>query len=174
MKGKLIASLLVLSLVCTLTGCGLEVPRPEVKEGRFDLSITYQIGSEIETLSMVYVCEFAGTSWTLEGGYFSRDWKCHTEGDYEGDDYSAIVGRTEDGGEIIVFFGIYVEYFMGDPEIGDRGIPEPFMYISYTEDGGDSYSLVNDSTELEEVYGVKLISYEYDEPIENSFSIFNF
>ena len=171
MKTRLIALVMVFVLVGALTACGLEVPRPEVKEGRFDIAVTYEIGGEVKTLNAVYVCEFDGTSWTLEGGYYSRDWKAHTEGDYEGDNNSAIIGRTEDGGEIMIFFGLYPEYFMGDPETGDMGIPTTELYVSFDE-GNDSYSFISDPAEIYERYGVKLISYEYASPIENTFGLF--
>ena len=171
MKRRLIALFLLLTLVGTLTGCGITVPRPEVEEGNFNFSITYEINGKVDTLSAVYMCEFDGVSWSVEGGY-GRDWKAHTEGDYEGDDYSAIIGTTEDGGDIVLFFGIYPEYFMND-STGDRGAPEPSLYISYTLDV-DEYGLVSDPLEVEEIYGAKIISYEYDAPIVNTFNLFDF
>ena len=171
MKRRLIALFLLLTLVGTLTGCGITVPRPEVEEGDFNFSITYEINGKVDTLSAVYMCEFDGVSWSVEGGY-GRDWKAHTEGDYEGDDYSAIIGTTEDGGDIVLFFGIYPEYFMND-STGDRGAPEPSLYISYTLDV-DEYGLVSDPLEVEEIYGAKIISYEYDAPIVNTFNLFDF
>ena len=174
MKTKIIVLILVFALVGMLTGCGLTVPRPEVKEGRFDFSITYEIKGEVKTFSAVYVCEFDGTSWSLEGGDFSRDWKDHVEGDYEGDTYSATVGTTDDGGNIIIFFGIYPEYFMSDPEVGDRGVPEPFIYVSFPENEFGESSHVAIPEEVEEIYGAKILSYQYDEPIENSFRMFDF
>ena len=172
MKRILIALILVLTFACTLTSCGLTVPRPEVKEGQFDFSITYEINGKVDTLVAVYSCEFEGVSWSIDGGY-GRDWNAHTEGDYEGDDYSAVVGKTEDGGDIILFFGIYPEYFMND-SAGDRGVPEPSLYIAYSENDGAEVGLVNDSSEVAEIYGAKIISYEYDEPIKNTFALFNF
>ena len=171
MKRRLIALFLLLTLVSTLTGCGITVPRPEVEEGEFNFSITYEINGKVDTLSAVYMCEFDGVSWSVDGGY-GRDWKAHTEGDYEGDDYSAIIGTTEDGGDIVLFFGIYPEYFMND-STGDRGAPEPSLYISYTLDV-DEYGLVSDPLEVEEIYGAKIISYEYDAPIVNTFNLLDF
>lgn len=171
MKIRLIALFLLLTLVGTLTGCGITVPRPEVEEGEFNFSMTYEINGKVDTLSAVYMCEFDGVSWSVDGGY-GRDWKAHTEGDYEGDDYSAIIGTTEDGGDIVLFFGIYPEYFMND-STGDRGAPEPSLYISYTLDV-DEYGLVSDPLEVEEIYGAKIISYEYDAPIVNTFNLFDF
>lgn len=173
MKMKLIALMLALVLVGMLSSCGLTVPRPDIKEGRFDFSITYELNGETKTFSAVYVCEFAGTSWALEGGDYTRDWKDHVEGNYTGDNYSAIIGASEDGGDITLFFGVYPSYFMGD-STGDRGVPGPSLYITYPEDEDGGTRLVSDPTELEEVYGVKIISYEYDAPIENKFTVFDF
>ena len=56
---------------------------------------------------------------------------------------------------------------------GDRGAPEPSLYISYTLDV-DEYGLVSDPLEVEEIYGAKIISYEYDAPIVNTFNLFDF
>ena len=172
MKRKITALILMLMLVSMLASCGLQVPRPEIKEGRFDFSITYELNGEVKTFSAVYVCEYGGTSWTLEGGHYSRDWKSHTEGDYEGDDYAAIVAKTDDGGDIMIFFGIYAEYFMGDPERGDRGDPEPSIYVTYPENEYDGIRVVAEPEEVEELYGAKIISYEYAEPIQNTFKLF--
>lgn len=173
MKRKLICLILVLTLVGMLTACGLTVPRPEIREGRFNFSITYAIGDEVKTLSAVYVCEFDGTSWAIEGCDYSRDWKDYVEGDYEGDTYSAIVGTTDDGGDIGLFFGIYPEYFMGD-FTADRGAPEPFVYVSYPENENGEMLYFGDPKEVEELYGAKIISYEYDEPVENRFVMFKY
>ena len=52
-------------LSALLAGCGLEVPRPEIKEGEFDFIVTYEYNGEIKTVSGVYVCEFSGISWAL-------------------------------------------------------------------------------------------------------------
>ena len=173
MKKLLSAISVLLLLSLCLSGCGLTVPRPEIKEGAFDFSITYELYGEEKTFSAVFKCEFDGTSWSLDGGY-GRDWKSWTEGDYEGDDtYSAIIGKTEDGGDIILFFGIYPEYFMNDPAC-DRGEPEPSIYISYPENENGESGLVNIPEEVEALCGAKIISYKYASPIENSFGMFNF
>ena len=157
-------------LTVTLTSCGFTVPRPEIKEGKFRFSITYELNGEVKIFSGLCVCEYNGVDWSLDGGY-GRDWDLHTEGDYKGDDYSAVIGTTEDGGEIILFFGIYAEYFMGDTS-GDRGVPEPSVYVAYPENEHGETTLVNDPTEVEELYGVKIISSEYASPVENSFGLF--
>lgn len=170
MKKLLSAFAVLLLLTLCLTSCGLTVPRPEIKEGAFDFSITYELNGEEKTFSAVFMCEFDGTSWSLEGGY-SRDWKAWTEGDYTGDDYSAIIGTTEDGGDIILFFGVYPEYFMND-STADRGIPEPSVYIAYPENEYGEIGLVNIPEEVEALCGAKIVSSEYAAPIKNTFGLF--
>ena len=167
MKRKLTALVLALAVVCMLVSCGLTVKRPQIEKGEFDFSITYALNGKEKTLSAVYVCEFDGVSWTLDGGY-GRDWRSHTVGDYEGDDYSAVIGKTEDGGDVILFFGIYPEYFMNDTT-GDRGIPEPSVYVTYNDGENGEIGLINDPAEVEELCGAKIIRAEYAEPIENTF-----
>ena len=164
---KVLALLIVSILLCLcLTSCGLAVPRPEIKEGEFDFSITYSLKGEEHTLSAVYMCEFDGVSWSIDGGY-GRDWKAWTEGDYEGDDdYSAIIGKTEDGGDIVLFFGIYPEYFMND-QTGDRGAPEPQIYITYPENEHGEIGLVNIPEEVEALCDAKIVSYQYAAPLDN-------
>ena len=171
MKRKVIGLFLAAALVFMLAGCGLVNLRPDVKTGEFNFSITYELNGEEKTFSAVYVCEYDGASWSIEGGDFSRDWADHVVGDYVGDDYSAVIGTTEDGGDIILFFGIYPQYFMGD-STGDRGVPEASIYVAYVENEGSEIGLVSDPAEVEELYGAKVISCEYDAPIKNSFGMF--
>ena len=173
MKKLLGALILVVLLMSMLTGCGLHVPRPSVKEAKFNFTITYELSGEVKTLSGIYECEFDGTSWSLDGGY-SRDWDIDVEGDYVGDDYTAIIGTTEDGGSIVISFGFNPQYFMGDTSLGEDARPQPTVFVTYPETEAGESKLVNDPTEVAEIYGAKLIGIEYDPPIENSFSLFDF
>ena len=45
---------LLLFSVC-LTSCGLTMPRPEVKEGSFDFTVTYELNGEVKTVKDTYV-----------------------------------------------------------------------------------------------------------------------
>ena len=61
---RLLSSLFsVFMLVKFLTGCALDVPRPEVREGRFNISVTYEQDGEVKEASVVYVCEYNGVNW---------------------------------------------------------------------------------------------------------------
>jgi hypothetical protein len=157
-------ALLLLSLY--LTGCGLTVLRPEIKEGEFDVSVTYEVKGEIKTLDLVYICEYDGVNLTLEGTTF-RAWNGHFDG-YE--DGALIEISRIDGGKIALCFLIYPEYFMGEPDYAIDFYPHVLTNYIYYEDGVE---MINDDQELiAESYGVKIIGCEYDSPIENKFGMF--
>ena len=79
MKKIFIAFVLVFLISVNLTSCGLTVPRPEVKQGEFNFSVTYEFNEETKTVSGVYVCEYSGTDWALDGGSH-RDWNGYIKG----------------------------------------------------------------------------------------------
>lgn len=164
-KGSALCVLVIL-LVLMMTGCGLTVPRPEIKSEEFDFSVTYEYGGETKTVSGVFVCEYAGTSWTLDGGY-GRDWTGHIQGG-ELEDHVPI--DTVDGNEIILVLNLDPEYLMDDFNADLYDIPKPYIMVKMVSDEGMWF--VHDPGEIEEYCGAKIISYEYDEPIENSFGLF--
>ena len=156
-------------LVSMLSSCGFRVPRPEIKSGEFNYSVTYEYAGEIKTVSGVYECEYTGLYWSLEGGYH-RGWSGHIKGG-TADDF-IVLDKINDGDEVILVLQLNPEYFMGDGYVELYGLPEPSIRIyDYMED--DALRVIHDADEVEEICGAKIISYEYDEPIENSFSIFN-
>ena len=79
----LLIALLLFSL--GLTSCGLTMPRPEVKEGQFDESVTYEVGGETKTLDLVYVCKYDGVKMMPEGTRH-RAWNEYFEGYEDGND----------------------------------------------------------------------------------------
>ena len=168
MKAKIVFIVLVLFILGTLSSCGLDVPRPEVKNGEFDFSVTYEIGGEINTFSGVYVCEYVGTERGLYG-YF-RSWNGYFK-DSETEEKLEL-GTTDDGGTIFLITGLYPEYFMGDDTAGHDGAPTMKLMICYPENEHGETKVESDMKVIEEDYGVKIISYRFDEPIENSFDLF--
>ena len=169
MKRNLIVLCLALLLVGMLTGCGITVPRPEIKSGEFDFSVTYEFNGETKTVSGVYVCEYNGTSWALDGGYH-RDWNGYFKGDKVDEEIE--IGTIEDGGTVVLVLGLYPEYFMGEDVSFDLNLPAPRLTIKYPNDEDGSMNLVYDEESIEKKYGAKIISYKYAEPVENSFGLF--
>ena len=170
MKKKIVAVISVLMLLCLLSGCGLTVERPEEKSGEFNFSVTYKYNGETKNVSGVYVCEYADLNWTLDGGYH-RAWSGYIKG---GDDNDFVAIDTVNGSdEIILVLNLNPSYFMGDynADLYDD-VPAPYIMIkNYGEDG--ALSVIHKADEVERICGAKMLSYEYDAPIENSFSIFN-
>ena len=158
----LFIALLLFSL--GLTSCGLTMPRPEVKEGQFDVSVTYEVGGETKTLDLVYVCDYDGVKMSPEGTRY-RAWNGHFEGYEDGDVIE--VSKTDDGSRIVLSFLIYAEYFMGEPDFVDF-YPEAKTERIYFEDGIEMIDY--DEELITEEYGVRIISINYEEPIKNTFN----
>jgi hypothetical protein len=146
-------------LTVLLTSCGRDVPRPTIKEGRFNISVTYEQDGETKTVSGVYVCEYDGIVWWTINSDPYVNWKTRLEGELNTE--SIPVCTTDDGGEIFITMFLYPEYFMGDPELAHF---EPMVRAELFYEDRQI-----DDTEIIAEYGVKLIKFEYDKPIENSF-----
>ncbi|MBO5883332.1 MAG: hypothetical protein J6Q78_02875 [Clostridia bacterium] len=166
MKKLLCAFLALLLLSLSLTSCGLTVQRPDIKEGEFDVSITYEVNGEIKTLNLVYICEYAGVDLTLDGTSY-RSWNGHFDG-YEDGDVIPVL-ETENG-KVALCFLIYPEYFMGEPDYATDFFPHVLTNYIYYEDGVEMID--DDQEHIAESYGVKIIGCEYDTPIENEFGMF--
>ena len=160
---KTICILMALLLLLGLTGCGASVLRPEVTEGKFDVSVTYEVGGETKTLALVYVCEYDGVKMTLEGTRY-RAWNGHFAGYEDGDVID--IFEADDGSRIVLNFLIYAEYFMGEPDFVDF-YPEAKTERIYFEDGIEMIDY--DEEFIAKDFGVRIISINYDEPIKNTF-----
>ena len=164
-KIKLCVCVVLVTMVTMLfSGCLAKVAVPEVKEGRFDFSVTYEINGEEKTYSGVYVCKYDGAYKTLVGE--GIDWYGYIENCEEN---RVIPIQTNEDGVIYIDLYFVPEYFMGDPDAILFDVPAPALYIVYHDDDPDSESYENDAEILATTYGVKLISYKYADPIENTF-----
>ena len=160
-------NLLILLLLFSLgmTSCAILTPQPAIKEGEFDVSVTYEVNGEIKTLNLVYICEYDGVKRTLEGTVY-RAWNGHFDGYADGDVIEVLA--TDDGGKIALCFLIYPEYFMGEPDYTDDFYPHVLINYIYYENGEE---MIDTNQELiSKNYGVKIISCEYDTPIDNGFN----
>ena len=155
-----LATLLLLSL--GLTSCGFSVPRPEIKYGEFNFSVTYEYGGDTKTISGVYVCEFDGIDLALDGGYH-REWKGYIK-DATTEDMITL-GIAEDGSEVELNLCFNPDRFMGDY----LETVEPFVAYLSVAIVREGLVFENDAEIIAETYGAKIINYEYDVPIENTF-----
>ena len=177
-KSLLVSVSLCLLFLTTLVGCGQGF-EPSVKEGKFNFSVTYEVDEEQETVSGVFVCEFVDVVFALDAPYI--EWNSYIEDTNLANSFEETRGylllKTCDDGEIYLDINLSAKYFMADPHYhsnentdeSNSGI-SPRLFIEYNETKGEELGIWwdDDATVLES-YGVKVISYEYDKPIENTY-----
>ena len=146
-------------------GIFISIPKPEIKNGEFDFALTYEVDGEEKKIEGTYVCKFDGTSRNLDG--VSRDWTGYIK---DHDNYTEYEIKTTDEGVIMVSLDIRPEFFMSDPDYIDSYdiVPEPYVFIT----SGDP-TIEDPTNEVTFDYysgdDVKIVSFEYDEPIENTY-----
>ena len=157
--GLVVAALIVGSF----TGAFITVPKPEIKEGEFDFALTYEVDGETKVIDGTYVCKFDGINRAIDG--VARNWIGYIKDHDYFVDYEI---KTTDEGTIKVNLDICSQFFMSDPSYkviksSDDPKPEPYLYItSGDEDAANEVSYSNYEGD-----DVKIISFEYDPPIEN-------
>ena len=162
-KARIFLTMVFITVVISLlSGCVARVPIPEIQEGRFNFSVTYEIDGEESTYTGVYVCEYDGVHITCLGG--DVNWKGYIENAGDVD----VPIQTNEEGIIYLNFGFFPEYFMGDPDAENYQAPSPSLFMVYHSADPNGMTSTNESAVLER-HGVKIISYEYADPIENTF-----
>jgi hypothetical protein len=167
MKRLISVLMIILMISVLLTSCGFSVLSPERKTGEFNFSVTYEYNGETKTVSGVYMCEYNGINWAIDAGHY-RDWSDSVKG--EKIDEKIEIGTIGEEGKIELVLDFYPEYFMDDPAAKDRSKPKPYITVTLSNESGITF--LTGADEVFEVSGARIISYEYDEPIENSFGLF--
>ena len=163
-KKKLVALVALMTITTSLfSGCAVKMETPEVKEGRFDFSVTYTVNGEEQTYNGVYVCKYEGISVALDGK--GRSWDGYIE---NGSRDGLMEIQNNDDGKIFIDFKFNPLYFMSDPNYTVFDIPAPELLLVYHSDDPDYVSIGQDIDFLAD-YGVELIDYTYAAPIENSY-----
>ncbi len=135
--------------------------KPTVTEGEFPFSVTYELDGEVVTINDVCVAYYDGND-----GYANTKERVYVGkiGDME-ENNSVYFLREQDGyGSLELHLNLYADYLMGDPEYDyfDDEAFEP--EIIYFDSEGQGYT----DEETLAAQGVKLISWEYPTPIENT------
>lgn len=159
-------------LIGVLTGFQ-KAPDPTVKEGAFDFSVTYEVGGTQETISSVYVCEFQESGMLMDGWYIT--WNAYIE-DSEiealvNDEsyYGGILIGANEYGNVYLDLSLDAGYLMAEPGKEHREY-KPSIFIRYNEETAEKLDTYEErEPAILESYGVKLISYECDAPIENTY-----
>ena len=152
---------LVLSLVASLFTNIILIPT--VTEHDFNYSVTYKLNGETKTFEGVYKCRFDGYS---EGG---NPRNRYYTGEYTVDGPTTPVHiytiAQKDGAELYIVTLFNDCYLMGDTKDEDYRsfLEEP--YLEALDKEGYPY----DEAEMPSEFTAEIISWEYPEPIENTF-----
>lgn len=164
--GFLLGLVVAALIAASFTGVFITVPKPEIREGEFDFALTYEVDGKTEKIEGTYVCKFEGVSRALDG--VGRKWTGYIKDHDNSTDYEL---KTTDDGVIMVDLDICADFFMSDPNYQnmkstDDPKPEPYIYITSGDTTVEDPSYEN-FLSLYEGDDVKIISFEYDQPIEN-------
>ena len=165
-KAKIILAVYLIATMALLL-LGYSVRKPKVAQQEFPFTITYSCQGETETISDVYVGEYARSA-----KYFGDDsmaWYGYIQDHnrLESDFYR--IGEI-DGKAFSINLNIEPGYLMGDPKYADS-VGQP-SGVCHSFDGTNEIT-VTDPEELAQL-GFSIVSWDYPEPIENSFSFGGF
>ena len=165
-SGLVVVFIAAAVMLASIHGAFKTVAKPEIKEGEFDFALTYEVDGENKVIEGTYVCEFDGINRAIDG--VGRRWNGYIK---DHDDFTNYEIKKTDDGVIKIDLNICSEFFMSDPQYqmivsSEQTKPEPYIYIT----SGDP-SIEDPANEvtyaLYEGDDVKIVSFEYDAPIEN-------
>ena len=159
---KLLLLLVSILLAVGLSSCA-SVPMPEVTQGEFPFEIVYEKNGESITVSDVYVCELEGVEWNENVGKH-RQWKGYVKSTGEG----SVVLHTDGDVRITCNVGT-AAYYMSDPLGPDIDEITPTVQRVQTFASGGVSAMALDADALLEQYGIRLVSWEFSSPIENTY-----
>lgn len=152
-------------------------PKPQITYGEFPFKLVYEIDGARKVIEDTLICEYDGIGMDEGRGKF-RKWKEHLASGNK----KLLLSKTI-GGLGIAFENektlkqeIYYDpgpawYYMGDYESSTdykHGFPDASFSEKYFN-GGASYGDIA-ADELLKKFKIKLISWDYTEPIKNNFS----
>ena len=149
----------VLAIAASAVVSGI-AKKPAVTEGAFPFAITYELSGETVTIQDVYKVRYDHND-----GYADTKTRVYIgEIGNMGEENTVYTLKHDANGRIELQTNFYADYMMGDSEYDyfDDAAFEPQIY--YYDAQEQEYS---DAETLSE-QGVKLISFEYPEPIDNS------
>ena len=164
---KLPIIILVIGLILAIASCFFTgiMKEPTVKEHEFNYSVTYRIGSETKTYEGTFLCKFIGHDGHDDPTLRLYD-GVHTKNGNELGSLWLTVSQKEDV-ELSMAVGLDAAYLMGDPD--------KYEYVSGNDDPYlEAVDAEGYSVDVAEMFDAEIISWEYPEPIENSFSFAGF
>lgn len=141
--------------------------KPEIRYGEFDYSLVYEINGETKTINDTLVCEYDGISRSLEGK--SVKWNSYIKGTNKEDCYLIF---EDDEYKLYIYVPTDARYFMDEPDYDLYGFEnpgEPWLAYAFVEPAEDKEYQFFSVDDYEEKFGVKIVSWEIEKPIENNY-----
>jgi hypothetical protein len=166
-KMKLPVIIIAIGLILAVASCFFTgiMKEPTIKEHEFDYSVTYSLDGEIKTYEGGFKCSFEG-----HDGHDDPTLReyvgVHTKNGNILNSISFTVAQ-KDGVELSIVADLDAAYLMGDPDKYEyvSGNEEPYLEAVDQEEYG---------VEVSDFFDAEIISWEYPEPIENSFEFVGF
>ena len=166
-KMKLPAIIIAIGLILAVASCFFTgiLKEPTIKEHDFDYSVTYSIDGEVKTHKGSYQCSFIGHDGHDDPTLRLYDGVHKVDGNVSESSWFTVAKK--DGAELSLIINMDPDYLMGDPD--------KYEYVSGNEapcleaTDAEGYSI-----EISDVFDAEIISWEYPEPIENSFKFVGF
>ncbi len=179
---KIVIILFSLLLVFCLSGCEKRYePAPQITEGEFPFVLEYEMNGQRYLFEDVVVCTFEGYDLSNPFPFipYSRSWNASLKSgeeekrliiEFDENTESALVsGRINLESSVILYYGSG-GYYLGDPESADR---KPCInYVGKYQTGPKETTVTVTALtyeQLEELFGIKIIRFEFSSPIENTF-----
>jgi len=143
--------------------------RPEITRGEFDFRLEYEVNGERIVIEDTIIVQFDGFSADSGSMAWFRTWRVHLASNRRV--RHLLLLELEDGRRIYYCLGSG-GYLMGEPGIRELGIWAPFNAPILVQRSGSplgSRSGVGGIEGLYNEFGIRLISWEHDPPIENNF-----
>jgi hypothetical protein len=136
-----------------------------IKEHEFNYSVTYKIDGEVKTYEGGFKCRFDGYDGP-EDPTLRRYVGVYTNNGNALDSFSFTIAK-KDGVELSVTTALDAAYLMGDPDKYEyeAGNEDPYL---------EAIDAEGCAVEVSDLFDVEIISWEYPEPVENSFSFAGF
>ena len=150
-------------------------PKPEITYGEFPFRLEYEINGRRKVIQDTLICEYGGIGMDEGQGKY-RKWIGHLASGKERlvllevDNPVALRSDKKVVKQEIYYSTGSARYYMGDLkeyEQYNQSFPDANYFEQY-EDGSTSSGVIQ-AAELLRKYNIKLISWDYTQPIKNSF-----
>ena len=179
---KIVILLLAVLTILGFSGCAKKYEAaPQITEGEFPFVFEYELNGQRYLIEDTVVCRFDGYDLSNPFSFIpcSRTWFASLKSgeeekrmiiEFDENTESALVsGRVNTESRVHLFYGSG-GYYLGDPEDADGG-PKIRYTEKYQTGPKESTVTVTDLSyeQLEELFGIKVIRFEFSSPIDNTF-----